>query len=279
MRIEVFGNGFEVTDVVRTYAESRVWLAVQRASRELSWVGVRLMSEDDEVVDKRIVCQLDVWLRGIGLVTVRHAEFNPYIAIDCAAVRLEQAVVRKLRDVGRYAVTAASNRPALRRRRHRSGHEISRRYAVVMVPSDERPRLSLVPWLRTCYGVEQAQTISLDWREWDALVAGDLDSSHLTRLGDRLALAQLSRPDVIVVVGGAVPHPSYDERPQARVEVEQVVENVRSLGLPIEVIGVWVNEHWSSDDCLIESEELPLRTGRPSGSEREEELYAGLTSD
>jgi ribosome-associated translation inhibitor RaiA len=60
MRVEVSGHGFEVTDVVRTYAESRVWLAVQRASRELSWVGVRLMSEDDRAADGRVVCQLDV---------------------------------------------------------------------------------------------------------------------------------------------------------------------------------------------------------------------------
>jgi ribosome-associated translation inhibitor RaiA len=272
MRVEIFGNGFEVTDVLRTYAESRVWLAVQRASRELSWVGVRLMSEDGHAAAARVVCQLDVWLRGIGLVTVRHIDDNPYMGIDCAAVRLEQAIVRRLREAGRYTA-AASNAPSA----HRSDHETSRRYAVVIMASDAQPRLSLTPWLRTRYGIEQVQTISLGWREWDALVAGALDLPHLKRLKDRLALAQLSRPEAIVVVGGAVPQPSCDERPQARSEVERVMSNVRSLGLPVEVIGVWVNEHWTSEDCLIESEELPLRTG--FGSNSDEELYAGLTSD
>ena len=272
MRVEVFGNGFEVTDVLRTYTESRVWLAVQRASRELSWVGVRLMSEDDQAADSRVVCQLDVWLRGIGLVTIRHIDVNPYMAIDCAAVRLEQAIVRKLREAGRY-IAAASNTavpdvPAMRR---------SRRYGVVIVPSDARPRLSLIPWLRTRYGIEQVQTVSLGWSEWDALMAGELDSPHLKRLKDRLALAQLCRPDAIVVVGGAVPQPSWNERPQARSEVERVVEQRPVVGLPIEVIGVWVNEHWTSDDCLIESEELPLPTGQ--GRASDEELYAALAID
>ena len=274
MRIEVFGNGFEVTDVLRTYAESRVWLAVQRASRDLSWVGVRLMSEDDQTADGRVVCQLDVWLRGIGLVTVRHIDVDPYMGIDCAAVRLEQAIVRKLREAGRYAAVASNRAVATE-----PGRATPRRYAVVIVPSDAWPRLSLIPWLRTRYGIDQVQTVSLGWSEWNALVAGEMDSPHLKRLKDRLALAQLSRPDAIVVVGGAVSQPSSDERPQARPEVERVVDNVRSLGLPIEVIGVWVNEHWTSDDCLIESEELPLRTGQTSGSEGDEELYAGLTSD
>jgi hypothetical protein len=152
-----------------------------------------------------------------------------------------------------------------------------RRYAVVIVPCDAWPRLSLIPWLRTRHGIDQAQTVSLGSSEWDALVAGELKSPHLKLLKDRLALAQLSRPGAIVVVGGAVPQPSCDERPQVRPEVERVVDSVRSFGLPIEVIGVWVNEHWTSEDCLIESEELPRLTGHRSDSD--EALYAGLTSD
>jgi ribosome-associated translation inhibitor RaiA len=98
MRVEVFANGLQVSEALRTYAESRVWLAVQRASDRLSWVGVRLMREGNHAVDGRTICQLDVWLRGIGLVTVRHADINAYVGIDCAAARLEQAVIRKLRE-------------------------------------------------------------------------------------------------------------------------------------------------------------------------------------
>jgi hypothetical protein len=140
--------------------------------------------------------------------------------------------------------------------------------------SDARPRLSLTPWLRTRYGIEQIQTVSLGWPEWDALVAGEMDSSHLRRIKDRLALAQLSRPEAIIVVGGAVPQASYDERPQARSEVERIVGNIQSLGLPLEVIGVWVNERRTSGEWLIESEELPLAA--ESGSDQA--LYAGLRS-
>jgi hypothetical protein len=254
-----------VTDVLRTYIESRVWLAVQRASREVSWVGVRLKIKDDA----RVICQLDVWLRGIGLVTVRHIDLNPYIGIDCAAVRLEQAVVRKLREAGRYT-GAASARDASRGPRHETAH----RYGLAIMAADARPRLSLTPWLRTRYGLEQLQTVLLDWPEWDALVAGELDSPHLRRIKDRLALAQLCCPQAIVVVGGAVRQASYDERPQARSEVKRIVVNVQSFGLPIDVIGVWVNERWMSEECLIESEELSLAT-EPAN---EKELYAGLTS-
>jgi ribosome-associated translation inhibitor RaiA len=265
MRIEVFGNEFKVTNALRTYIESRVWLAVQRASRELSWVGVRLTIVDDA----RVVCQLDVWLRGIGLVTVRHIDVNPYIGVDCAAVRLEQVLVRKLREAGRSPAAASphsDSRPSRRQTEQRRG--------VMITASDLQPRLSLIPWLRTRYGIDQVQTELLDWPEWNALVAGDMDSPHLKGIKERLALAQLYRPEAIVVVGGTVRHGSRDERPQARLEVERVVSSIQSLGLPSEVIGVWANELWTPDECLIESEELPLPIEHGSAKS----TYAGASS-
>jgi hypothetical protein len=156
---------------------------------------------------------------------------------------------------------------------------------VVVVPSDAQPRLSLIPWLTRRYGIEQVQVLSLSCAEWDALVAGRMDSPRLERFKDRLALAQLGRPEAIVVVGGAGPHPSCDEPPRARRAVQLAVTHLRSLGLPIEVIGAWVNEHWAPDDCLIESEELPTPRPAPPPHELEardgdgdRELYAGLTS-
>ncbi len=281
MRVHVLDNGIEIPYVLRIYAESRVWLAVQRAADRLSWVGVRFMRPDGEREEGRVACQVDVWLRGVGLVAVRHVDTNPYLAVDCAAVRIEQAVVRRLREAGCHPATA----PARRGTTARHKGTTSSPYAVVVLPSDARPRLSLIPWLRTRYGIEQVQTVSLAWPEWDALVAGDIDSSHLKRFKERLALAQLCRPEAVVVVGGAVPQPSRDERPQARREVERVVGQIRALGLPLEVIGVWVNEHWGADDCLIESEELllpprPRTNAHPEYErDRDEELYAGLTSD
>jgi hypothetical protein len=150
---------------------------------------------------------------------------------------------------------------------------------VVVVPWDARPRLSLIPWLRTRYGIEQVHTLSLAWPEWEALLAGEMESLQLERFKDRLALAQLCRPEALIVVGGAEPQPWCDERPQGRTEVERVVNNLRALDLPTEVIGVCANEHWTSDECLIESEKLPAAANRGGQDEQDEELYAGLTSD
>ena len=102
MRMEVFANGFDISQELQPYAELRVWLAIQRAADRVSWVGVRLMPDDNHAADGRVVCQLEAWLRGIGLITVRHADIDLYVAIDCAAVRRVPAVVRKLRETGIY---------------------------------------------------------------------------------------------------------------------------------------------------------------------------------
>ena len=86
MRVEVFASGFDISEMLRTYAESRVWLAVGRAVDRVSWLGVRLMREDDHAADGRTVCQIDVWLRGIGLITVRIRTSTPTsgsIALRC----------------------------------------------------------------------------------------------------------------------------------------------------------------------------------------------------
>jgi hypothetical protein len=37
-----------------------------------------------------------VWLRRLGLVTVRHADTNPFVAVDRAAARLRQAIARRI---------------------------------------------------------------------------------------------------------------------------------------------------------------------------------------
>jgi hypothetical protein len=281
MHIEIIGNNFEIPDVLRTFAESRVWLAVHRAAGRVSWIGVRFLREDAATADGRVTSQVDVWLRGIGLVTVKHTDVNPYIALNCALVRLKQALVRRLREADVYAGKSNERRSKASADR---ASDASPRYAVVVVPRDGRPRLSLIPWLRARYGFQQLQTVALSWREWDALVAGDMNSPQLARFKDRLALAQLTRPEAVIVVGGASPQASCDERPQARQEIQRVVSHIRSFGLPIEVIGVWLNEHWSDEDCLLESEELPLSAtpedrNNGFGDDSDEELYAGLTSD
>jgi hypothetical protein len=41
-----------------------------------------------------------VWLRRLGLVTVRHTDPNPFVAVDRAAVRLRQAIARRISAPG-----------------------------------------------------------------------------------------------------------------------------------------------------------------------------------
>ncbi len=274
MRIEVLGNNVQISDALRSYAESRVGAALRRAASRLSWVGVRFLHEGDRACNARVACQLDVWMRGLGLVTVRHIDTNPYVAVDCAAVRLEQALVRRLREAGQVPT-----RPEQSRSRASRPAKRDPRYAVVVAPADARPRLSLIPWLRARYGVEQLHTLSLAWPEWDALVAGEVESPQLERFKDRFALAGLGQPQAVIVVGGAVPKPSWNEPPQTRTEVQRIVKTLGALDLPVDVLGVWVDEHWTADDCLIESEELTPPASRAARHHEDEELYAGLTSD
>ncbi|MGB7160117.1 MAG: HPF/RaiA family ribosome-associated protein [Tepidisphaeraceae bacterium] len=110
MRIEMFAKSRDVPEALRTYAELRVWRAVGCASDRLTWVAVRLSHEEDHAVDSSVVCQLDGWLRGIGLVTVRHANVDTYVAIDRAAARLEQTVLRKLREAESNEMSPSTRR-------------------------------------------------------------------------------------------------------------------------------------------------------------------------
>jgi hypothetical protein len=48
MRVVVFARNFELSDLLRRYAESRLGLAVQRLTDGLSWAGVRLTQGKDE---------------------------------------------------------------------------------------------------------------------------------------------------------------------------------------------------------------------------------------
>jgi ribosome-associated translation inhibitor RaiA len=95
MRFEMFVDGIPVPKELRMYAESRVGLAVHRAADRLSFVGVRLEARPPHF---EVTCQLEAWMRGIGVVTASHADADSYVAIDRAAALLEQAVLRKLRD-------------------------------------------------------------------------------------------------------------------------------------------------------------------------------------
>jgi len=105
MRFEMFAdNNITAPKELRMYAESRVGLGVYRAADRLSFVGVRLRRDDADAAESPVQCQLETWMRGLGVVTARHADADSYVAIDGAAALLEQAVLRKL---GEAATTDA----------------------------------------------------------------------------------------------------------------------------------------------------------------------------
>ena len=98
MRFEMFADNITVPKELRMYAESRVGLAVHRAADRLSFVGVRLRRDEADAADSPVQCQVEAWIRGLGVVTARHADADSYVAIDGAAALLEQAVLRKVRQ-------------------------------------------------------------------------------------------------------------------------------------------------------------------------------------
>ena len=99
MRFEINAEGVTLPVELHLYAESRVGLSVHRAAGRLSFVGVRLRRDASHLSDSPIDCQLEAWIRGLGIVTARHADPDVYVAIDRAAALLEQAVTRKLQAI------------------------------------------------------------------------------------------------------------------------------------------------------------------------------------
>jgi len=108
MRVE-FHAAAEIdrSPALRSYAETRVWLAVGRAARGAgggrrpTWVGVTVTRRDGGAGRPEVACQVDAWLRGVGLVTVRHAGEDTRDAIECASVRLGREIRRKPANLAR----------------------------------------------------------------------------------------------------------------------------------------------------------------------------------
>src|SRR4051812_18911128 len=96
MRIDVHAMNIELPTALRSYAETRAWMAGRRHAGRVIWLSVRVAKRTAASGDPVVSCRIDGWLRGIGHVSVRHVDADPYVAIDRAAVRLERAVGRRV---------------------------------------------------------------------------------------------------------------------------------------------------------------------------------------
>jgi hypothetical protein len=103
MRLDVHVVDVQSSAPLTEYTQSRLWLGLQRHARRILCAGVWLTecagAREDEA--PRFACRIDLWLRRIGHVTVRHVEDNAYVAVDLAVARARRAVSRRVRRVRR----------------------------------------------------------------------------------------------------------------------------------------------------------------------------------
>lgn len=98
MRILIDGRDVEMTPEIYARTQERVCYMLVLHQHVVSWVAVqfsRFRAQDDD-----ICCQIDVWLHGIGSVTVRHSEPTAIESLEMAALRLREAVRRRLAQRG-----------------------------------------------------------------------------------------------------------------------------------------------------------------------------------
>lgn len=221
MRLDVHAVNMDLTSEMEQHAKLRAWQAVQRWPQRAVWVGVWLTDQHNaaggaagasapaEMDSTRYSCRFDVWLRGVGVISVCQSEAEARCAVDVASARLVQAISARMRkcirddvrfapDEWRYTAPAgASGRlhcdePASRR---------SRCLAVLIERKNSGRRSKMLQWLRDQYGVEQVIRLSLPAGLWRKAALG---SSLAMNLRERLSLSMLCWPQLIVVAGRPV---------------------------------------------------------------------------
>ena len=96
MRLQINGTGVVISDTLWAHTQERICLTLHPYHRLVSWVAAEFtLAEAGDVC-----CQIDVWLHGIGAVTVRHMESDAIEAASMAALRLREAVRRRLAKRG-----------------------------------------------------------------------------------------------------------------------------------------------------------------------------------
>lgn len=99
MRIEIHGLPVPSGDVLRSRTQTRLWLAAQRHARRLAWISVLFTEYDGEGEAHRTTCTISAALHHGGSIDIRHTDVDPFIALDLACVRFEQALVHLTPDI------------------------------------------------------------------------------------------------------------------------------------------------------------------------------------
>src|SRR5690349_14656350 len=97
MLIDTRAMGFRMTDAIQTHVESRIERALGFASRFVSRVTARVedVNADRGGVDKR--CQIVAFISGHEPVVAQDVKTDLYSAIDSAASRIRNGVIRQLK--------------------------------------------------------------------------------------------------------------------------------------------------------------------------------------
>jgi hypothetical protein len=264
MRLDVHVvDDVQPTAALQEYTQSRLWLGLQGHAHRILCAGVWLTNcaAGHEEDGPRFVCRIDVWLRRIGHVTVRHVETNPFVAVDLAVARMRHKVSRRVRRTLRTTASAGADhelrdgndRVLVERTRRRD--RATPQFAVVVERRGPSAASSGAPWLSRNFGVEQLARPTVSDSVWEA--AADCDHELLESLRDRLALSLLARPMLVVILGSAAGRSAAavdSVREQARVRA--LAEVIREWALPVEVMGLWINRD-GEPQHLVEAPEVP----------------------
>ena len=248
MRLDVHVINVQPTAALKEYTQSRLWLGLQEHTRRILCAGVWLTERAGGLEEDgpRFVCRIDVWLRRIGHVTVRHIETNPFVAVDLAVARMRHNVARGVQRARRAAaLTGAADelsdgngRAWVERSRVRG--RATPRLAVVVERRGPSSASSAAAWLRDNFDVEQLGRLTVSDPVWEA--AADADHELLESLRDRLALSLLGRPMLVVILGSAAGRSAAavdSVREQARVRA--LARVIGECTLPVDVIGLWID--------------------------------------
>lgn len=96
MRIEIHSKNMTITPELRSHAETRVWLAVQRHAPRLAWISILLTEHTGHGEPRRTTCTIATGVKADGTVQIHHTHSDPQVAVDLACARLEQALARQL---------------------------------------------------------------------------------------------------------------------------------------------------------------------------------------